>query len=380
MGRAGVPVYAMSEDRATPTALSTYLTGAIVTSVSPSASEEAVFDAFASIGRQIGRPAVALATDDEAAVFLAEHRDALARWFLMPAVEACLPRRLASKRGLHEICRRHAVPTPVSCFPETSDDVTQFAKSARFPVVAKNVDPWIRQVEPAVRSNILLRSPDDLAVTASTWGPAPNVTLQEYIPREVAEDWIFHGYFDDRSECVVGFTGVKYRSWPAGFGVTTYARTQFNDDVMRLSTDLARALGYRGVVDLDWRYDRRDQRYKLLDFNPRVGAQFRLFETNTGIDVVRAMHLDLTGRTFSAGTQLEGRTLVVEHLDIPARFAREANATWHSSAARRRGPRALSWFALDDPMPFFAMAARFSGPAMKRLADMGWARVRSRAL
>jgi hypothetical protein len=30
-----------------------------------------------------------------------------------------------------------------------------------------------------------------------------------------------------------------------------------------------------------------------LDFNPRVGAQFRLFEDDAGSDVVRALHLDL---------------------------------------------------------------------------------------
>jgi D-aspartate ligase len=381
MGRAGVPVYAMTEDRFTPAAVSSYLTGAIVATVSPTASNDAVLAGFAQVGSQIGRPAVALPTDDEAAVFLAEHRDALAQWFLIPAVDACLPRQLASKRGLYEICQRLAVPTPASCFPVTSEDVTHFGHSAMFPVVAKNVDPWVRQVKPAVDSTVLVASPADLAGMASTWGSAPKVALQEYIPREDAEDWIFHGYFDSRSECLVGFTGVKYRSWPPGFGVTTYARTQFNADVIRQSTSLVRALGYHGIVDLDWRYDRRDQRYKLLDFNPRVGAQFRLFETDTGIDVVRAMHLDLTSRGFAPGLPIEGRTLVVEHLDIPARFAREANSTWHASPPATTGPRARAWMARDDPLPFFAMTARFAGPALKRLLQMGRARVRrSRAL
>jgi predicted ATP-grasp superfamily ATP-dependent carboligase len=377
MGRAGVPVYAMTEDRFTPTAMSRYLTNAIVTSASPGATDDVLLETFARVGRRIGRPAIALPTDDEAAIFLAEHRDALAPWFVTPAVDAALPRELASKRGLHAICRRYSVPAPASCFPRTSDDVGGFAKTAIYPVVAKNADPWVRLVDPAVQSNVLVASADELAEIAAQWGSTPHVALQEYIPREDAEDWIFHGYFDNRSECLVGFTGVKYRSWPPGFGVTTYARTQANDDVTRLTVDLVRALGYRGIVDLDWRYDRRDGRYKLLDFNPRVGAQFRLFETDTALDVVRAMHLDLTGRTFAAGAPVDGRTLVLEHLDVPARLAGRANDTWHSSARTPSGPRALGWFARDDPMPFFAMAARFSGPALKRVVQMGRARVRS---
>ena len=34
---------------------------------------------------------------------------------------------------------------------------------------------------------------------ARRWGPRPGVVLQEYLPREDAEDWIVHGYFDSRS-------------------------------------------------------------------------------------------------------------------------------------------------------------------------------------
>lgn len=55
-------------------------------------------------------------------------------------------------------------------------------------------------------------------------------------------------------------------------------------------------VGYRGIFDIDWRLGQRTGRYYLLDFNPRVGAQFRMFEDDAGIDVVRAMHLDLSGR------------------------------------------------------------------------------------
>jgi D-aspartate ligase len=48
------------------------------------------------------------------------------------------------------------------------------------------------------------------------------------------------------------------------------------------------ALGFRGVVDLDKRFT-RDGRFKLVDFKPPLGAQFRVFETEGGIDVVRCI-------------------------------------------------------------------------------------------
>ena len=50
-----------------------------------------------------------------------------------------------------------------------------------------------------------------------------------------------------------------------------------------LTASFCAQVGYRGVFDLDWRRDLRTGQYHLLDFNPRVGASFRLFEDDAGI-------------------------------------------------------------------------------------------------
>ena len=78
---------------------------------------------------------------------------------------------------------------------------------------------------------------------------------------------------------------------------------------------MAAAIGFRGIVDLDLRFDPRDAQYKLLDFNPRLGAQFRLFTTGTGVDVARAAYLDLTGQPAEAGEMTRGRRFLVENYD-----------------------------------------------------------------
>ena len=50
-------------------------------------------------------------------MLIAEHADALAGSFLFPRVAPGLPRRLASKQGLHELCVEHGVPSPAAVFP-----------------------------------------------------------------------------------------------------------------------------------------------------------------------------------------------------------------------------------------------------------------------
>ena len=44
-----------------------------------------------------------------------------------------------------------------------------------------------------------------------------------------------------------------------------------------------------------------------------------MFEDDCGVDVVRAMHLDLSGRALPPGRQVEGERFFVENLGLAAR-------------------------------------------------------------
>ncbi|MEU1943863.1 ATP-grasp domain-containing protein [Streptomyces sp. NPDC020125] len=369
LGRLGVPMYAVTEDRWTPAALSRYLARAFIWPTTGSERPERLVEGLLRIGRAIGRPAVLLPTDEEAAVLIAEHADRLAGegGFLFPRAEPELPRRLASKRGLHELCVKHGVPTPEAAFPDTYADVKAFAASARFPVVAKNREAFERRKKPAVGGTTRIEGPRELMELARRWGPRPGVVLQEYLPREDAEDWIVHGYFDSRSTPLAMFTGVKVRSWPPHAGMTACAYAVANEELARMAAQFVQRIGFSGIVDLDWRLDRRDGRYKLLDFNPRMGAQFRLFESAARIDVVRAQHLDLTGRAVPGAGQRPDRRFTVENIDLPALLAyRRSGYTTPHAPARASGTE-LAWAARDDMKPFFTMLARSLRPGAAQL-------------
>src|SRR5579863_3621357 len=86
----------------------------------------------------------------------------------------------------------------------------------------------------------------------------------------------------------------------------------------RYPTAFMKAVGYRGIVDIDFRYDSRDGEYKILDVNSRIGSTFRLFVSRTGMDVARALYLDLTGQDVPVATLAAGRKWMVEDLDLVA--------------------------------------------------------------
>ncbi len=370
LGRLGVPMYAITEDRYTPAASSRYLKKAFVWPTTGTEDPAHLVEGLLRIGRRIGRPAVLVPTDEEAAVLIAEHQDELAGRFLFPRVEPALPRRLASKQGLHELCVEHGIPSPTAAFPQSYDDIVTFAEKARFPVVAKNREAFVRRKRPAVNGTTRIATREGLLALARDWGECPGVILQEYLPREDAEDWIVHAYFDQDSTPLAMFTGVKVRSWPPHAGMTANAYVVDNPELADIAARFIKQIGFTGIIDLDLRFDRRDGQYKLLDFNPRMGAQFRLFENESGVDVVRAMHLDLTGRTVPEGEQRAGHRYIVENIDLPALLAyRRSGYTTPHAPARASGTE-LAWLAGDDPLPFLTMLARFVRPGAKHLYQL----------
>ncbi|MFE9172409.1 carboxylate--amine ligase [Streptomyces kebangsaanensis] len=370
LGRLGVPMYAITEDAYTPAAASRYLKRAFVWPTRGTEGADHLVEGLLRIGRRIGRPAVLVPTDEEAAVLIAEHQDELGSRFLFPRVAPGLPRRLASKQGLHELCVEHGIPSPAAAFPQSYDDIVAFADRARFPVVAKNREAFVRRSSPAVNGTTRITTREGLLTLARDWGERPGVILQEYLPREEAEDWIVHAYFGRDAAPLAMFTGVKVRSWPPHAGMTANAYVVDNPELADLAARFIKQIGFTGIVDLDLRFDRRDGQYKLLDFNPRMGAQFRLFESDSGVDVVRAMHLDLTGRPVPEGEQRAGHRYVVENIDLPALLAyRRSGYTTPHAPARASGTE-LAWLAGDDPLPFLTMLARFVRPGAKHLRQL----------
>jgi predicted ATP-grasp superfamily ATP-dependent carboligase len=155
----------------------------------------------------------------------------------------------------------------------------------------------------------------------------------------------------------LGVTGKKIRRFPANTGVTSLGVCLYNRTVEKTTTDFMKAIGYQGILDIGFRYDRRDGQYKVLDVNPRIGCTFRLFTTTSGMDVARALYLNLTGQPVGSSRAMEGRKWIVEDFDVfsAIRMWRDGTLKLKDWVTSFRGINEAACFALDDPLPFLMM-------------------------
>ncbi|GLZ07203.1 ATP-grasp domain-containing protein [Actinomadura sp. NBRC 104412] len=361
LGRVGVPAYAVTEDRFTPMALSRHVTGRFVWRTGGERTyQRQLLEGMGEVAERIGRPAVLLPTDDHAALFVSEHADALEDRFLFARQPPGLVRAVTDKAELHARCRELGLAAPATTVVEREDELAAFAETAGFPVVVKQAAPFLLGDGRRMTSTRIVRDRRELLRTRIQG----RLVLQEHLPSEHAEDWLFHGYCDTGSRCLVAFTGRKVRSWPVGAGETAFGRAERNPELEELTRALLQALGYRGPVSMDYRYDRRDGTYKLLDLNPRVGAIFRLFTDEAGVDVVRALHLDLTGRPVPDAVPVDGRVVMVEGYDVRSArsLLKTRDLTLAELSSSWRTISETAWFGRDDLLPPLVALARAAVP------------------
>lgn len=360
LGRLNVPVYCAGSSRWEPSGNSRYCRKRFALDIEAKSSSESVVELRKIAARICGKP-ILLPTSDRQAVWMADNGSALREIFRFPYLEPELVKSLCDKTQMQALAHRNGLPTAEWMEPRSEQDVLRYIKTATYPVMVKATDAEQLRAR-AGGTKFLVHNPDglrDLYSRAVERGEA-NLFFQEYIP---GEDWMFNGYFDQSSECLFGITGRKIRRFPTRTGVTSLGVCSRNDAVEKMTVDFMKTIGYRGILDIGYRYDQRDRQYKILDVNPRIGCTFRLFTSVDGLDVARALYLDLTKQPVPRAQPVEGRRWVVEDFDAFSSLGAWVGGSLSLKewAGSLKGVEEVACFASDDPLPCLLMGASDCG-------------------
>jgi D-aspartate ligase len=356
LGRLGVPVYGLAHRKRLVPNASRYCAGtfAVGEEGRPIGDAQSLVAGLLAAAERLGEGALLLAGTDEWAVFIAEHDEQLQPAFRFPRMPAELVAAIASKEGLHRLAGEHKVATPKIARPGNAEEAAALAKTLQYPVMLKPVvsRPDVTYKAVAADADSLLRSYRIMEETPD----APNVMLQEYIPGRDEDVWMFNGYFDWNSRCLVGFTGKKLRQQPPHMGHCSLGVCRQNRAVINTTVRFLESVGYRGIVDIGYRFDHRDGQYKILDVNPRLGGAFRLFVDANGLDVVRAFYLDLTEQPVPAPVPKDGRRWLREDSEILSlwQYRRTDGLRFWDWVRSVRSVDETATFSLLDPIPFIA--------------------------
>jgi D-aspartate ligase len=314
-------------------------------------------------------PAVLVPTSDLFVDFLVRHRTTLEQRF-----QFCLPNDALANLLIDKATETRRVAEIGIPLPHTVEDLSAgpgaLLRDLRLPIIVK--PRRFDCLEALGRKNVVLA---DAAATEKFYreyrGHWDALIAQEVIPGPDDTLWVCNASFNPGGELAEAFSFQRLRLTPAHYGVTSYAISRVNRDVIASTARLGRELSYTGPAMVEFKYDSRDGQYKYIEINPRIGL-CNLFDTECGVNNVYNSYLLATGNRLAVVPephQREGVIYVrlVDDLhsrwkdgESPAAIARH----YMSNLAR---PHVFAFWSWSDPSPGLRLLARDLGRVFSRV-------------
>jgi D-aspartate ligase len=189
------------------------------------------------------------------------------------------------------------------------------------------------------------------AEAAELVGPE-RLLIQEVIPGDGAMQ-LSYAALCDRGRPLAAVTARRTRQYPADFGrASTYVETIESPEVARASQRFLEAIGFTGLVEVEFKRDPRDGLLKLLDVNPRVWGWHSLCQ-RAGVDFPYLAWRLARGESVPQSHAETGVRWLRFSTDLPTSLREIARGrlglrTYLSSL---HGPRESAIHARDDPWP-----------------------------
>ena len=280
LGRRGIPVWLLRRDN--PIArLSRYASGSIPWEGPAHADAADTLVAIAERYRLKG--AVLFPGGDAEAELVSQHHAKLSRAYRVTTPPWSTAKWAFDKRLMNERAGEIGIALPWSRYPRDRLEIAEL--QCHFPVILKPAmirEPNAFTLAKAWRVNNrdeLLARYDEAAALVG----ADGIVLQELIPGDGRNQFSYAAVWD-RGAPLASLVARRTRQYPIDFGYTsTFVETIEQNEVEDAAERFLKSIGYSGMVEVEFKYDRRDERYKILDVNARPWTWNALGEI-AGID------------------------------------------------------------------------------------------------
>lgn len=353
LGRRGIPVYVI-DDQYCISRFSRYATR--VVRVDNLLDEQKTVDAVLEVGKRFNlRDWVLFPTRDETVAAFSRHRDKLAQFFRVTTGEWKSVEWAWDKKKSYELAETLGIPIPQTFNVRSAEELASLY--SRLPLAIK----------PAIKENFFY------ATGAKAWRAntveelhrfyekatlqikPEEILIQEIVPGDGREQFSYCAFFQ-HGKPYSTLTARRARQHPREFGrASSYVETVELPIIEELSERFLKAINFHGLVEIEFKRDPRDGKFKLLDVNARTWG-FHWIGSACGVDFPYLAFADQLG----LGTQQTRAPAGIGWLrvltDVPTAISDFAHGSLSLGAYLRslRAARVDAVFSWSDPLPFVA--------------------------
>jgi len=285
-------------------------------------------------------------TDEKWVCFLSRNKKLLESKFdvLVPEwniVEYCYNKKLS-----YEVAKNAGIPTPI--LYGINDDI-QFPVFVRPCMSYKNNLKMPRGYKVNNREELLKRYKEMASIVGEEY-----VLMQEIIDGGAKNNYSFASYFKE-GRFHGKFCSRKLKQYPGEFGTGCVVEPINDEDIKKKLEDYAfkflNWVGFYGISEIEFMYDREDDQFKFIEINPRIWMQHRL-ASELGVDF-----LEIFFKGKISGEQHNSDVIWIDEVGLIRVMVEEIikgefNLKDYVDILKRK--KIYGTLSLSDPVPAFA--------------------------
>jgi D-aspartate ligase len=366
LGRQGVPVCVV-DDELSISRYSRYTTKFV--KVANLRDERVAVDSLVEIGTRLGLQGwVLYPTREELVAALSRRRAELSELFRVPTPEWSSVQWAWDKRNTYRLANELGIPIPITHYPQSIDQLSELDSLtppfALKPAIKEHFFYATKAKAWRANSHAELRT---LFQKASELAGPGEIMVQEVIPGGGTQQFSYCAFFR-KGQALGKMVARRRRQHPLEFGrASTYVETMDVPILEELSERFLRKIDYFGLVELEYKHDPRDGRYKLLDVNARTWGYHSL-GVSAGVDFSYMLFADQLGMPVTECKGKQGVSWMRTTTDLPAAMV----AVFHGDTSLKEYLRSLrncnaeAVFSASDPLPGVAEVVLIPYLAIKR--------------
>ena len=338
---------------------------------SPSAKKnpEALLKFLINLGKNLHTKAIIFPTNDFDVLFLTQNKKLLSSYFFFPLPSIETIKKIMNKYILYKEAKKIDIPTPKTFFIKNKNELFKIKEKIKFPCLIKPIFSYIWHKgsnwtkvggQKAIKCNNyqeLILNYHKLQFVST------DIIIQEFIPGEDDQIYIYGTYLDKQS-CPLGyFTARKLLQYPLDIGTGCLVEIINNPEIAELGLKLLRHFDYHGIAEVEFKKDSHDGKYKLIEINPRPWDWMSL-GTKAGVNLAYLAYVDLLGiqpenqdNNYSQNLKWIAEESLLRV--FIGSILRKNNCSPVKLLKLLKGKKIYGIFFILDPVPFSAFLIRF---------------------
>ena len=365
LGQRKVPICVIDDERSIAR-FSKYTTYSVP--VASLREPEETVEHILEIGHRLGLEGwVLYPTREETVAAIARNRSLLAGFFRVPTPAWEITQWFWDKRNTYRRATELGIPTPSTWYLRDVSELETIDTDPPFVIKPAIKEHFIYSTKvKAWRANSRAELRELFLRAAQLVGP-DEVMIQSLIPGGGNQQFAYGAFFKE-GRALGSMVVRRARQHPPEFGrSSTYVETIELPLLEDLSERFLRAIDYYGLVEMEYKFDPRDQLYKLLDVNGRTWG-YHTLGFGAGVDFPLMLYTDQVGEPVEPRRGRAGVKWIRLVTDVPTGILEilGGRQNWQLYLRSLLGFDVESVFSWEDPMPGLMELALIPYLAVKR--------------